>query len=59
MARLTIRKLEDSIEAKLRMCAGSQARSIEDEARCILRAVLGQKEAVGECRVESRRRWLP
>ncbi|SBT09032.1 conserved hypothetical protein [Candidatus Accumulibacter aalborgensis] len=60
MASITIRNLEDSIKTKLRMRAASQGRSMEDEARCILRAVLGKEDAVGESLVERiRRRFGP
>ncbi|MBK7953573.1 MAG: plasmid stabilization protein [Candidatus Accumulibacter sp.] len=56
MASITIRNLEDSIKAKLRMRAASRGRSMEDEARCILRAVLGKEDAVGENLVQRMRR---
>lgn len=37
MASITIRNLDDSIKAKLRLRAGSHGRSMEDDARTILR----------------------
>lgn len=48
MASITIRNLEDSIKARLRVRAASHGRSMEDEARTILRAALGKEEAAGE-----------
>ncbi len=42
MASLTIRNLEDSVKARLRVRAASRGRSMEDEARHILRAALSQ-----------------
>ena len=40
MATLTIRDLDDSLKLKLRLRAASQNRSMEEEARQILRAAL-------------------
>ena len=42
MATLTIRDLEDALKLKLRLRAASQNRSMEEEARQILRAALQQ-----------------
>ncbi len=41
MASLTIRKLDDPLKARLRVQAAVHGRSMEEEARMILRAALG------------------
>ena len=41
MASITIRKLDDTIKTKLRMRAAEHGRSMEEEAREILRQVVG------------------
>jgi plasmid stability protein len=43
MASITIRKFEDGLKHKLRMRAARHGRSMEDEARHILRAALAGK----------------
>jgi plasmid stability protein len=43
MASLTIRKLDESLKKKLRLRAAKNGRSMEDEARKILRAALAEK----------------
>lgn len=48
MASMTIRNLDDSIKAKLRLRAARHGRSMEDEVRTILRTALGQEEAAGQ-----------
>ena len=45
MARITIRNLEDDLKRKLRMRAARHGRSMEDEARQILRTALAEKAA--------------
>jgi antitoxin FitA len=40
MASITIRNLDDGIKSKLRLQAALFNRSMEEEARCILRAAL-------------------
>ena len=45
MASLTIRKLDDILKTQLRLRAAKNGRSMEDEARKILRAALTQDEA--------------
>jgi len=45
MASITIRRLEDSVKAKLQLRAASHGRSMEEEARSILRAGLKAKSA--------------
>lgn len=41
MASITIRNLEDDIKQRLRVCAAEHGRSMEEEARDILRRVMG------------------
>jgi antitoxin FitA len=43
VASLTIRDLDDNVKKKLRVQAAQHGRSMEDEARHILRAALSQK----------------
>jgi len=45
MASITIRRLDDSIKARLRVRAASRGRSMEQEAREILKAGLASKSA--------------
>lgn len=50
MAILTIRNLDDSIKAKLRLVAATHGHSMEEEARQILRRALlakGQEKGLG------------
>lgn len=42
MANLTIRNLEETLKSRLRVRAASRGRSMEAEARYILRAALGE-----------------
>jgi plasmid stability protein len=42
MAALTIRNLEDSLKGRLRVRAAARGRSMEEEARQILRAALSE-----------------
>ena len=42
MASLTIRNLEEGVKSRLRVQAASRGRSMEDEARHILRAALAK-----------------
>ncbi len=58
MAVLTIRKLDESLKAKLRIRAAGNARSMEEEARDILRVVLGAGEPEREHWVDSFRRRI-
>jgi antitoxin FitA len=44
MASIVIRRLDDSVKAKLRMRAASHGRSMEEEAREILSAGVREKE---------------
>lgn len=43
MASMTIRKLDDQLKARLRVQAAQHGRSMEDEARDILRAALSSE----------------
>ncbi len=45
MASITIRRLEDRVKAQLQIRAASHGRSMEEEARAILRAGLKAKSA--------------
>jgi plasmid stability protein len=45
MASITIRNLEDGLKHRLRMRAARHGRSMEDEARQILRTALAEKVA--------------
>ena len=53
MATMTIRGLDDSIKARLRIQAAMHGRSMEDEARDILRTALSQEQAATPCLVTS------
>ncbi|MGA2493431.1 MAG: plasmid stabilization protein [Roseiarcus sp.] len=44
MANLTIRNLEESLKSRLRIRAATHGRSMEDEARALLRAALSQED---------------
>lgn len=60
MASITIRNLEDSIKVTLRMRAARHGRSMEDEARTILRAALRPENVSGRNLVERiRARFAP
>lgn len=60
MASITIRRLEDATKERLRMRASRHGRSMEEEAREILRAALSGKEVSGRNLAESiRRRFAP
>jgi len=45
MSSITIRNLDDSLKRKLRVRAAEQNRSMEEEARDILRRVLSEERA--------------
>lgn len=45
MASLTIQNLDEALKRRLRMQAARHGRSMEEEARTILRAALGREEA--------------
>jgi plasmid stability protein len=48
VAALTIRNLEDSLKSRLRLRAAARNRSMEEEARQILRAALQESAAPAE-----------
>jgi plasmid stability protein len=48
MGTLTIRQLDDSVKAKLRVRAAEHGKSMEEEAREILRQALAPAPAAGE-----------
>jgi len=43
MASITVRNLEDALKTRLRLRAAGHGRSMEEEARCILREALDQE----------------
>ncbi len=46
MASITIRNLEDDLKTNLRIIAAQHGHSMEEEVRCILRQVVGQRTPV-------------
>ena len=44
MASITIRNLDDDVKTRLRVRAADNGRSMEEEARLILRAAVGPKD---------------
>jgi len=58
MASITIRRLDDSVLAKLRVRAASHGRSMEEEAREILKAGVAAKPAPKLNLADSIRRHL-
>jgi antitoxin FitA len=60
MASITVRRLEDDLKARLRIRAARHGRSMEEEARDILRAALAEEPkrdvSLGEA---IRRRFAP
>ena len=60
MASITIRKLNEQTKARLRVRAAHHQRSIEDEARNILRAALAEEDSAPRNLAETiRRRFKP
>jgi plasmid stability protein len=60
MASITIRKLEDATKRKLKVRAAMHGRSMEQEAREILKSALREKPKTGADLVEAiRRRFAP
>jgi plasmid stability protein len=60
VASITIRRLDDAVKAQLRMRAASHGRSMEEEAREILKSGLRTKQAARLGLGESiRRRFAP
>lgn len=58
MASITIRRLDDSLKAKLRVRAASHGRSMEEEAREILRKGLSSPSPRGPNLAEAIRRII-
>lgn len=56
MASITVRRLDDGLKTRLRVRAARNGRSMEEEARTILRAGLATENAVMPNLVESIRR---
>ena len=50
MASITIRNLDDDVKTRLRVRAADNGRSMEEEARLILRDVVGRKPSPGASR---------
>lgn len=61
MASITIRKLDDRLKARLKVRAARHGRSMEDEARDILRCALARAEesAGRDLAAAIRRRFAP
>ena len=60
MASITIRRLDDGVKARLRVRAAMHGRSMEEEAREILRAGVAAKRAPALNLADSiRRRFVP
>jgi len=57
MATLTIRKLDEKTKAKLRIRAAHHGRSMEEEARAILRSALTASSPQGNLAVAIHRRF--
>jgi len=58
MASITIRRLDDAVKAKLRLRAAHHGRSMEEEAREILREGLAAKRAPKLNLAQSIRRYV-
>jgi len=60
MASLVIRKLDDRTKSRLRVCAAQHGRSMEEEAREILRSALTNTKVKQENLADAiRRRFAP
>ena len=59
MASITIRNLEDSLKAQLRVRAAERGRSMEEEARIILREALKLRPEQGNLAQAIRARFAP
>jgi plasmid stability protein len=59
MATLTIRQLDDKVKARLRVRAAQHGRSMEEEAREILRSALNASNAGRNLAEIVRRRFAP
>lgn len=59
MGTITIRKIDDRTKSRLRMRAASHGRSMEEEAREILRSALTSSPGGGNLAEMIRRRFAP
>ena len=59
MATITIRQLDEHIKARLRVQAAHHGRSMEEEARAILRSALSTEPPQGNLAEAVRRRFAP
>jgi plasmid stability protein len=60
MPSLIVRNIEESLKARLKLRAAGHGRSMEEEARQILRAALARDEAGGPTLAEAiRKRFAP
>ena len=59
MASITIRNLDDDVKTRLRIRAAGNGRSMEEEARLILRAAVGPKTRTANLASAIRCRFAP
>ena len=59
MASITIRNLDDDVKTRLRVRAAEHHRSMEEEARLILREAVGQKKGLQNLASAIRARIAP
>ena len=59
MASITIRNLDDGVKTRLRIRAAEHGRSMEEEARVILRDAVGAKAGVDNLASAIRARFAP
>ena len=59
MASITIRKLDDEVKTRLRIRAAGNGRSMEEEARLILREAVNRKTAPENLASAIRARFAP
>ena len=59
MASITIRRLDDEVKTRLRIRAAENGRSMEEEARTILREAVGPKPATEDLVSIIRRHFGP
>ncbi|MCY3728788.1 MAG: hypothetical protein OXF97_07335 [Nitrospira sp.] len=59
MASITIRNLDEDVKAQLRMRAAGNGRSIEEEARLILREAVSRKTGPENLASAIRARFVP
>lgn len=59
MASITLRNLDDTLKTRLRVRAAHHGRSMEEEARTILREALGDDADTADLAQRIRRRFAP